>query len=193
MSFKLVFLYGICLIQIEYDINHLIYKFWRKNFLNSLVRFEFITQNFFVVIFRGSCISYFRPVRDLWKVSSFLQVLGFPLPIKLITEILLKVALNTITLTPIFYWMSTAEYSWFKIHYLDTYFIYVNLRLLYTSLWCYITMFYLKVETLWSELNKPDICLSWTPNKPDTCLNQTLNKPETCLIRTLNKPKPCLN
>jgi hypothetical protein len=97
LSFKLVFLYGICLIQIEYDINHLIYKFWRKNILNSLVRFEFITQNFFVVIFRGSCISYFRPVRDLWQISSFLQVLGFPLPIKLITEILLKVALNTIT------------------------------------------------------------------------------------------------
>jgi hypothetical protein len=38
-------------------------------------------------------------VRDLWQVSGFLRVLWFPPPIKLtatITEILLKVALNTI-------------------------------------------------------------------------------------------------
>jgi hypothetical protein len=45
-------------------------------------------------------------VSDLQQVSGFLQVLRFPPPIKLshnITEILLKVALNIITLTPVIY------------------------------------------------------------------------------------------
>ena len=39
---------------------------------------------------------------DLWQVGGFLRVLWFPPPIKHrhdITEILLKVALNTLTLT----------------------------------------------------------------------------------------------
>jgi hypothetical protein len=44
-------------------------------------------------------------VRDLQQVSDFLWVLPIPPPIKLtvddIAEILLKVALNTITITPI--------------------------------------------------------------------------------------------
>jgi hypothetical protein len=43
-------------------------------------------------------------VSDLRQVGGFIRVLRFPPPIKLIatdiTEILLKVALNTITLTP---------------------------------------------------------------------------------------------
>ena len=43
-------------------------------------------------------------VSDLRQVSGFLQVLEFPSPIKLtqnITEILLKVVLNTIALSPL--------------------------------------------------------------------------------------------
>jgi len=38
-------------------------------------------------------------VRDLWQVGGFLWVFWFP-PLIKITEILLKVELNTITLTP---------------------------------------------------------------------------------------------
>jgi hypothetical protein len=36
----------------------------------------------------------------MWQVGGFLWLLRFPPPTKLIAEILLKVALNTITLTP---------------------------------------------------------------------------------------------
>jgi hypothetical protein len=45
-------------------------------------------------------------VSVLWQVGGFLRVLRFPSPIKLtamiMTEILLKVALNTITITKYF-------------------------------------------------------------------------------------------
>ena len=47
------------------------------------------------------CIRYIMFVSDLRQVGGFLEVLQFPLPKKLtamIFEILLKVALNTITL-----------------------------------------------------------------------------------------------
>jgi hypothetical protein len=44
-------------------------------------------------------------VSDLWQVGGFLQVLRFPLPIKItanvIDEILLKVVLNTTTRPPL--------------------------------------------------------------------------------------------
>ena len=38
-------------------------------------------------------------VCDLWQVGCFLRILRFPPPIKDVTEIVLKVALNTMTLT----------------------------------------------------------------------------------------------
>ena len=51
------------------------------------------------------------------QVGGFLQVLRFPPAIKLtamhdITEILLKVALNTITLVLVFGWILDQSYSW---------------------------------------------------------------------------------
>jgi hypothetical protein len=39
-------------------------------------------------------------IGDFWHVGGFLLVLQFPPPIKLTAKIMLKVALNTINLTP---------------------------------------------------------------------------------------------
>jgi hypothetical protein len=50
----------------------------------------------------------FNFVSDLWQVGDFLRVLWFPSPINLTaTEILFKVALNTITLTNILFSAAT--------------------------------------------------------------------------------------
>jgi hypothetical protein len=106
-----------CLIHYRYLINHLLLTicFLLTNFLYQNYKPE-------LCILRG-CHGHDRMVSlnpaygkvypiqlyvmklvsDFQQVSGFFRVLRFPPPIKLTTEILLKVVLNTITLTPNLY------------------------------------------------------------------------------------------
>ena len=74
----------------------------------------------------GRCVQHYviKFVSDLWQVCGFLQVLWFPPPIKTdcydITEILLKVALNTINhrIQGFFWWLIVilqSRFSYWKV------------------------------------------------------------------------------
>ena len=59
-----------------------------------------------IIIGKTNEINVIKFVKDLWQAGGFLRLLRFPPPIKLttmiypVTEIMLKMALNTISVTP---------------------------------------------------------------------------------------------